>query len=96
MITVETDDDYCIVNRHSTNGSHSSSSAMTDDNLQQLYSNLVEISNDALHATLLAVNCAAESFNFPFKIKPVYSKAGTQRTDSRPESVEITTGLNVK
>lgn len=90
MMTVETDDDYCIVNRHSWSGSggsgHSSSSAMTDDNLQQLYSNLVETANDALHATLLAVNCAAESFNFPFKLKPVYFKS--TQTESNAEDTQ--------
>jgi len=65
-----------------------SSSGITDSNLNSLYSNLVETSNRALEACLTFVNCAADSFNLPFKLLPVYSMKQTSDEIEKNEEEE--------
>jgi len=56
----DADEGYCIIDRD------------TDESLAMMISNLVETSNEAMHAVVLFVNCAANSFNLPFRLKPIY------------------------
>jgi hypothetical protein len=65
-LTVLTDqNDYWVVE---------SSTVSIEEDLQLIYSNLIELCNDAMHSVLLFINCASYSFNLPFKLKPIYFK----------------------
>jgi len=64
---------YCIVDQDS------------DENLAMMIGNLVEASNEAMHAVVLFVNCAADSFNLAFRLRPVF--AGGAGGKSRSGSV---------
>ncbi len=69
-------------------GSGSMANSSTDSSLQYLYSNLVETSDQLLSAVFGFVNTCSESFNFPFKLKPVYSNSLKNFEDRRRENDE--------
>ena len=72
----------------------SSTAGSTDTNLNLIYSNLVETTNKALEACLTFINCAADSFNLPFKLVPVYSsKQSLNETDYEQESEPVESRL---
>lgn len=83
MMSMNDTDDYCVIDRQSN-------TLFSDDNLQLIFTQLVDISNEAMHAVVLFVNCAAESFSFPFKIRPVYETSKYQtRSDSFSETSSV-------
>ena len=82
----DSEDGYCIIDRNLTGPGVSVNS---NDNLQFIYLNLIEVTNDGLNTVLLFVNCASESFCLPFKLRPVYHKSKEIECDtvSRQSSV---------
>ena len=71
------ENEYCVVE-----------SGVTDESLQYLYANLLEACDEAMHVVLIFVNCAADSYNFPFKLKPIYTQRKYAVEDDNGEENE--------
>ena len=60
----------------------------SNETLAFLYANLVDITNDGLQAIIVFVNCASDSYNFPFNIKNA-TKNTINKSLANYEKIEI-------
>lgn len=70
MTASESDYGYGIENGETRGGSSSKKKENLDN--PTVYKDIIEMVNNCLHAVLSYVNCAATSFGWPFKLKPIY------------------------
>lgn len=74
--------------------STSTSNGTSTENYEtsHLYPSIVDIVNSSMHAVLLFVNCAAASFYWPYRLRPVYSDP-LLNDDEIERELEIKDGL---
>ena len=64
---------------------NSDSNAITDSNLQMLFTSLIETADQAVESILAFLNCTATSFYWPFKPQAVYDDKTVQE-ESNPSA----------
>ena len=83
--------DYRIESSSSSSLSNGSSSTENYET-SHLYPSIVDMVNSAMHAVLLFVNCAAASFSWPYRLRPVYADP-LLNDDEIERELEIKSGL---
>lgn len=85
--------DYRIDN--STLNGDSSPSRKENVDTSSLFPSIIEIVNNSLHGVLLFVNCAATSFGWQYKLKPIYANSSAEDDNDNDDAKDSSGSTSV-